>query len=57
MSLTYQVNGQRQVEETDEHFQESTSSIIHCQHVKGYSLVPVNFSFFLHIPQRHIFCC
>jgi hypothetical protein len=40
-------------------FQESTLTIMHFQHVKRYSLVPVNFSFLLHILQRHIIfrCC
>jgi len=33
-------------------FQESALTIMHCQHVKGYSLVHSNFSFLQHILQQ-----
>jgi hypothetical protein len=40
------------------YFQESTLTIIHCQHTKGNRLVILtNFSFFPHILQRHICRC
>jgi hypothetical protein len=43
-------------EAIDEHFQEFALTIIHCQQVKGFSLVPENFSFLPHILQQRSMC-
>jgi hypothetical protein len=46
------VNNSKKNKKIDEHFQKSTLTIMHCQHVKGFSLVLANFSFLPHILQQ-----
>jgi hypothetical protein len=42
---------EEELEAIDEHFYESTLTIMHCQHDNGFSLVPANFSLLPHILQ------